>query len=62
MKFVKFLKNNYFEEHLQKTASICFTSKYYLTNSGGGFGLDETSTECKASISLKVTILVNLMQ
>ena len=62
MKFVKFLKNTYFEEHLQKTASICFTSKYYLTNNGGGFGLDETSTECKASISLKVTILVNLMQ
>ena len=22
-------KNTYFEEHLQKTASICFTSKYY---------------------------------
>ena len=57
----KIFKNTYFEEHLQKTASICFTSKYYLTN-GGGFGLDETSTECKASISLKVTILFNLMQ
>ena len=25
----KILKNTYFEEHLQKTASICFTSKYY---------------------------------
>ena len=22
-------KNTYFEEHLQKTASICITSKYY---------------------------------
>ena len=22
-------KNTYFEEHLRKTASICFTSKYY---------------------------------
>ena len=22
-------KNAYFEEHLQKVASICFTSKYY---------------------------------
>ena len=24
-----FLKNTYFEEHVRKTASICFTSKYY---------------------------------
>ena len=23
------LKNTYFEEHLRKTVSICFTSKYY---------------------------------
>ena len=23
------LKNTYFEEHLRKTTSICFTSKYY---------------------------------
>ena len=32
-------KNTYFEEHLQKTASICFTSKYYSVVE---FGLDET--------------------
>ena len=25
----KNFKNTYFEEHLQKTAYICFTSKYY---------------------------------
>ena len=46
----KIFKNAYFEEHLQKTASICFTSKYY---SVGEFGLDDTSTEC---------ILFNQMQ
>ena len=33
-----------------------------ITNSGGGFGLDETSTECKVSIFLNVTILFNQMQ
>ena len=27
----KNFKNIYFEEHLRKTASICFTSKYYGT-------------------------------
>ena len=43
-------KITYFEEHLQKTASICFTSKYC---SAGEFGLDEISTEC---------ILFNQMQ
>ena len=43
-------KNTYFEEHLQNTASICFTSKYCGV---GEFGLDEISTEC---------ILFNQMQ
>ena len=27
--FDKNFKNTYFEEYLRKTASICFTSKYY---------------------------------
>ena len=36
-------KNTYFEQHLQETASICFTSKYYSVDE---FGLDKTSTEC----------------
>ena len=29
-------KNTYFDEHIRKIASICFTSKYY------NFRLDET--------------------
>ena len=28
-KFCEIFKNTYFEEHLEKIASICFTSKYY---------------------------------
>ena len=43
-------KNAYFEEHLEKTASICFASKYC---SVAEFGLDETSADC---------ILFNQMQ
>ena len=43
-------KNTYFEEHLQKAASVCFTSKYY---SVAEFGLGETSIDC---------ILFNQMQ
>ena len=43
-------KNIYFEEHLQQTATICFTSEYYSVTE---FGLDETSTDC---------ILFNQMQ
>ena len=35
-------KNTYFEERLQQTASICFTSRYY---SVAEFGLDNTSTD-----------------
>ena len=43
-------KNAYFEEYMQKTASICFTSKYYGV---ADFGLDKTSIDC---------ILFNKMQ
>ena len=50
-------KNIYFEEHLRRTASIYFTSKYYSRYTGGKFGLDEISTECNLSIFLNVTIL-----
>ena len=46
-------KKTYFEEHLQITASICFSSKYYVTNSSDEFGLDETLAECKVSIFFK---------
>ena len=52
-------KNIYFEEHLRKTASICFTSKYY-SNTGGEFGLDETLTECKVSIFFKRNNFIQL--
>ena len=50
--FYEIFKNTHFEERLRKTASICFTWKYY-DNSGGEFGLDETSSECKVSIFFK---------
>ena len=43
-------KNTYFEEHLQKAASVCFTSKYYSVAESG---LGETSIDC---------ILFNQMQ
>ena len=33
-----------------------------IANSSGEFGLDETSTECKVSVLLNVTILINQMQ
>ena len=49
-KICEIFKNAYFQEHLRKTASTCFTSKYFLTNSGGEIGLDETSTEYNVSI------------
>ena len=42
-KISKIFKSAYFQEHLQETASICFTSKYY---SVAEFGLDETSADC----------------
>ena len=60
-KICEIFKNNYFQEHLQKTVSICFTSKYY-NSTNGEFGLDETSTVSKVSIFLNVTILFNQMQ
>ena len=54
-------KNTYFEEHLRKIASVCFTSKYY-NKLWCEFELDETSTGCNVSIFLNVTILFNQMQ
>ena len=41
--YCEIFKNAFFEEHLQKTASFCFTSKYYNV---AKFGLDETSIKC----------------
>ena len=55
-------KNICFEEHLPKTPSIFASPQNTITNSSGKFGLDETTTECKVSIFLNVTILFNQMQ
>ena len=52
-------KNTCFEEHLRKTASICFTSKNTIANSGGEFGLDLDSAKY---FFLNVTIFFNQMQ
>ena len=51
VKFAKFFRTTHFEEHLPKTASICF----------GKFGLDKTSTECEVFF-FKRTILFNQMK
>ena len=44
-KICEIFKNTYFEERLRKTASICFTSKNTIANSGGEFGLDLDSAK-----------------
>ena len=61
MKFAKFLrtptlKNNY------KRLLLFLLPQNTITNSGGEFELDETSTECKVKTFLNVTILFNQMQ
>ena len=45
---------------LQKTTSI--SPQNTITNIGGKFGLDETSTECNLIIFLNVSILFNQIQ
>ena len=61
MKFTKsFKKNTYFEEHLRKTASICFTSEYYIKywwRIWARRNLDRVQ-----KFFLSVTILLNQMQ
>ena len=64
MKFAKFLRTS-----ILKNICICFkrlllfvSPQITITNSGGKFGLDETSTEYKISIFLNVTFLFNQMQ
>ena len=47
----KIFKNTYFEEHLRLLLFVL--PQNTITNSGGEFGLDETSTECKVSIFFK---------
>ena len=61
MKFAKFLRTPILKNICERL--LLFVSpQNTITNSGGEFGLDETSTECKVSIFLKVTILFNQMQ
>ena len=61
MKFEKFLRAPILKNICERL--VLFVSpQNTLTNSGGEFGLDDTSTECKVSIFLKVTILFNQMQ
>ena len=54
-------KSTYFEEHLQRLL-VFVSPQNTITNSGGEFELDETSTERKVSIFLNVTILFNQTQ
>ena len=61
MKFAKLLRTPIFKNICERL--LLFVSpQNTITNSSGEFGLDETSTECKVSIFLKVTILFNQMQ
>ena len=45
-------KNIYFEEHLRKIASICFTSKT-IANSGGEFGTRRDLDRVKSNYFFK---------
>ena len=57
MKFAKLLRTPI----LKNICELLFVSpQNTITNSGGKFGLDETSTECK--VFLNVAILFNQMQ
>ena len=61
MKFAKFLRRPILENICERL--LLFVSpKNTITNIGDEFGLDGTSTECKLSIFLNVTILFNQMQ
>ena len=61
VKFAKFLRTPILKNICERL--LLFVSpQNTITNSGGKFGLDETSTECNVSIFLNVTILFNQMQ
>ena len=61
MKFAKFLRTSILKNICERL--LLFVSpQNTITNSGGEFGLDETSTECKVSIFLNGTTLFNQMQ
>ena len=54
-------KNTYFEEHLQKADSICFTSKYY-NNYWWQVWTRRDLDRVQSKYFLNVTILFNQMQ
>ena len=61
MKFAKFLRTPILKNICERL--LLFVSpQNTITNSGGKFGLDETSTECNENIFLNVTYLFNQMQ
>ena len=61
MKFGKFLRTPILKNSCERL-NLFVSPQNTITNSGGEFGLDETSTECNVSIFLNVTILFNQMQ
>ena len=58
MKFVKFLKTPLLKDICNRLL-LFVLSQNTIANSGGEFGLDETSAECKVSILLNVITLSN---
>ena len=61
MKFVRFLGTSILKNICERL--LLFVSlRNTITNSGGEFGLDKASIECKVRIFLNVTILFNQMQ
>ena len=58
MKFAKFLRTPIFK-NIGEILLLFVSPQNTITNSGGKFGLDETSTECNENIFLNVTYLFN---
>ena len=61
MKFAKFLRTPTLK-NIYERLLLFLSPQNTIKNSGGEFELDETSTECKVSTFLNVTILFNQMQ
>ena len=58
MKFAKFLRTPILK-NIGEILLLFVSPQNTITNSGGKFGLDETSTECNENIFLNVTYLFN---
>ena len=61
MKFAKFLITPILENICERLL-LLVSPQNTITNIGGKFGLEETSTGCSVSIFLNVTILFNQIQ